>query len=139
MSARTKARKRAVEALFAADVRSSDSLEQLALARKLSADRQNQEDIFEYAREIVEGVRQHADEIDTFLEAYSQGWSVDRMPFVDRAIMRVACWEILKNDAVADEIAISEAVKLAKEYSTEESPSFINGLLSKISATKRAL
>lgn len=139
MSARTKARKRAAEALFAADIRSSDPTTQLELARELAADRQNQSEIFDYAKTIVLGVLKHADEIDTYLDAYSQGWPVDRMPFFDKAIMRVATWEILYNDEVADEVAISEAVNLAKEYSTEDSPGFVNGLLGKISATKRAL
>lgn len=139
MSARTKARKRAVEALFAADIRNADSLSQLDLSKEQAKGRQNQDEIFEYARQIVAGVQLHVNDIDTYLDAYSLGWSVNRMPYIDRAIMRVATWEILFNDEVADEVAISEAVALAKEYSTAESPGFVNGLLGKISSTKRAL
>ena len=139
MSARTKARKRAIEALFAADVRGDSASTQLEVAREQASGRQNQSEIFDYAKTIVSGVEQNQVDIDTYLEAYSQGWAVDRMPFVDRAIMRVGAWEILYNDDVADAVAIAEAVELAKEYSTDDSPTFVNGLLGKISSTKRAL
>jgi N utilization substance protein B len=139
VSARTKARKRAVEALFAADVRGDSASTQLEVAREQASGRQNQDEIFDYAKTIVTGVEKNQADIDTYLEAYSQGWAVDRMPFVDRAIMRVGAWEILYNDDVADGVAIAEAVELAKEYSTDDSPTFVNGLLGKISSTKRAL
>lgn len=101
--------------------------------------RQNQDEIFGYAAQIVDGVTSHVDEIDTYLEAYSQGWTIERMPALDRAIMRVATWEIIFNEEVPDSAAISEAVDLAREYSTDDSPAFVNGLLSKIAATKSAL
>lgn len=136
MSARTKARKRAVDAVFAADLRKISPLELLNETASLVADRQNQDEIFGYAREIVDGVIMHHDEIDELLETYSQGWTIDRMPHLDRAILRVAAWEILFNDGVPDPVAINEAVELAKELSTDESGGFINGLLSRISGTK---
>ena len=139
MSARTKARKRAVEALFAADIRSTDAVDQLAAAKAQAKQRQNQDDIFGYAEQLVAGVTSNLADIDTYLEAYSEGWSVERMPFFDRAVMRVAVWEILYNPEVSDPVAIAEAVALAKEYSTDESPSFVNGLLARISATKSAI
>lgn len=104
----------------------------------LAADRQNQEPIFGYARSIVQGIVDHHDEIDDLLETYSQGWALDRMPNLDRAILRVAVWEILYNDEVPDAVAVNEAVELAKEFSTEDSGSFINGLLSRVSSTKTA-
>ncbi len=107
--------------------------------RVQNIDRQNQVEIFAYANDIVVGVAAHIDEIDAYLEAYSQGWSLERMPALDRTIMRVAVWEIIYNDDVPDGVAIDEAVELAKEYSTDDSPSFINGLLHKVSSTKRAL
>ena len=107
--------------------------------RVQNIDRQNQVEIFSYANDIVVGVAAHIDEIDAYLEAYSQGWSLERMPALDRTIMRVAVWEIIYNDDVPDGVAIDEAVELAKEYSTDDSPSFINGLLHKVSSTKRAL
>ena len=136
MSARTKARKRAVDAVFAADLRKISPIELLNETASLAADRQNQDEIFGYARQIVDGVIDHHDEIDELLETYAQGWAIDRMPHLDRAILRVASWEILYNDEVPDPVAINEAVELAKELSTDESGGFINGLLSRISSTK---
>ncbi len=139
MSARTKSRKRAVDAVFAADIRGKSPIELLDDTLEQNSDRQNQDVIFAYARDIVEGVIKHKDEIDAYLEAYSQGWTLDRMPTLDRAIMRVATWEIVFNDDVPDSVAVNEAVEIAKEYSTDDSPAFINGLLNKIASTKTAL
>ncbi len=139
MSARTKSRKRAVDAVFAADIRGKSPIELLEDTLEQNAGRQNQDVIFAYALQILEGVIKHKDEIDAYLEAYSQGWALDRMPTLDRAIMRVATWEIVYNDEVPDSVAVNEAVELAKEYSTDESPAFINGLLHKIASTKTAL
>jgi N utilization substance protein B len=139
LSARTKSRKRAVDAVFAADIRGKSPLELLEDTLEQNAERQNQDVIFAYAQQIVEGVIKHKDEIDAYLEAYSQGWTIDRMPTLDRAIMRVATWEIVYNDDVPDSVAVNEAVELAKEYSTDDSPAFINGLLNKIASTKTAL
>ena len=138
MSARTKARKRAVDAVFAADLRKISPLQLLNDVADLAADRQNQDAIFGYARDIVEGIIEHHDEIDDLLESYSQGWALDRMPNLDRAILRCAVWEILHNEEVPDAVAINEAVDLAKELSTDDSGSFVNGLLSRIAATKSA-
>ncbi len=138
MSARTKARKRAVDAVFAADLRKISPLQLLNEVAELAADRQNQDPIFGYARQIVEGIIEFHDEIDDLLETYSQGWALDRMPNLDRAILRIAVWEILHNDEVPDGVAINEAVELAKELSTDDSGAFINGLLSRIAATKAA-
>ncbi len=138
MSARTKARKRAVDAVFAADLRKISPLQLLNEVAELAADRQNQDAIFGYARDIVDGIIEHHDEIDDLLETYSQGWALDRMPNLDRAILRCAVWEILYNDEVPDAVAINEAVALAKELSTDDSGSFVNGLLSRIAATKSA-
>ena len=138
MSARTKARKRAVDAVFAADLRKISPLTLLDEVAGLTADRQNQDEIFGYARQIVNGVIENHDEIDDMLDTFSQGWAIDRMPNLDRAILRCAVWEILHNDDVPDGVAINEAVEMAKELSTDDSGSFVNGLLSRISATKTA-
>ena len=138
MSARTKARKRAVDAVFAADLRKISPLTLLDDVADLAADRQNQEVIFGYARAIVQGVVDHHETIDDLLETYSQGWALDRMPNLDRAILRVAVWEILHNPDVPDAVAVNEAVELAKELSTDDSGSFVNGLLSRIASTKTA-
>ena len=138
MSARTKARKRAIDAVFAADLRKISPLTLLDEVAGLTADRQNQDEIFGYARQIVNGVIENHDEIDDLLDTYSQGWALDRMPNLDRAILRCAVWEIMHNDDVPDAVAINEAVEMAKELSTDDSGSFINGPLSRISATKTA-
>ena len=138
MSARTKARKRAVDAAFAADLRKISPLSLLDDVAEMAADRQNQDAIFGYARDIVQGVVDHHEEIDDLLETYSQGWALDRMPNLDRAILRVAVWEILHNPDVPDAVAVNEAVEMAKELSTDDSGSFVNGLLSRIASTKTA-
>lgn len=139
MSARTKARKRAVDALFAADLRDGMPNELLDEAEQQSEDRSAQGEIFSYAREAVIGILQHQAEIDDQLETYAQGWTLNRMPALDRAILRLATWEIMFNDQVPDAVAIDEAVELAKEYSTDASAGFVNGLLGKIVSTRTAL
>jgi N utilization substance protein B len=138
VSARTKARKRAVDAVFAADLRKISPLTLLDDVAELAADRQNQDAIFGYARAIVQGVVDNHEQIDDLLETYSQGWALDRMPNLDRAILRVAVWEIMHNAEVPDAVAVNEAVELAKELSTDDSGSFVNGLLSRIASTKTA-
>lgn len=139
MSARTKARKRAVDALFAADLRDGMANDLLDEAEQQSEDRASQGEIFNYARKAVLGVLQHQNEIDDELSTYAQGWSLTRMPALDRAILRLATWEILFNDEIPDAVAIDEAVEMAKEYSTDSSAGFVNGLLGKIVSTRTAL
>lgn len=138
MSARTKARKRAIDALFAADLRETKAADMLAETERLSPERSEQGEIFQYASACVSGVSANGQEIDETLETYAQGWTITRMPALDRAILRLACWEILFNDDVPDAVAVNEAVQIAKEFSTDDSPGFINGLLSKIASTKTA-
>ena len=128
----------ALDAVFAADLRKINPLLLLAATADEQLDRQNQEEIVGYARQIVEGVTANFAEIDDRIEAFSHKWSVERMPAVDRAILRVACWEILFNEEVPDGVAISEAVLLAAELSTEDSGTFVNGLLGAIAGTKSA-
>jgi transcription antitermination protein NusB len=128
----------ALDAIFAADMRKQNPIELLETTAEGQADRQNQDEIVGYARQIVNGITElHAD-IDDRIASFSHKWSIERMPAVDRAILRVAVWEILFNDEVPDQVAISEAVGLATEYSTDESGVFVNGLLSAISNTKAA-
>ena len=136
MSARSKARKRAIDALFSADLRDEMASTMVAAAESNSDEREAQREIFDYAGQIVTGVELNQLEIDETIETYAHGWSLKRMPALDRAILRAACWEILFNDQVPDAVAIDEAVELAKEFSTDDSPGFINGLLNKISATR---
>lgn len=92
-----------------------------------------------YTVEVVEGVTAMAESIDEFLQTYSQGWTLERMPAVDRIILRIGTWELLYNDDVPDGVAVSEAVELAKILSTDESPQFINGLLGRLQQIKPTL
>ncbi len=136
MAARTKARKRALDVLFEADQRDLDPL--TVLARRI-ADPATQSPVPQYTVDIVEGVVAHLERIDEVLATHSHGWTVARMPAVDRGLLRVGAWEILYNDDVPDAVAVSEAVSLAEELSTDESPSFVNGLLARIVDLKPTL
>lgn len=133
-SARGKARRRAVDILFEAEQRSVSPFDALR-------DRREKTDqiINPYTAEIVQGVAAMQEQIDEFLSTYSQGWSLERMPAVDRIILRVGTWELLYNDDVPDAVAVSEAVELAKVLSTDESPAFVNGLLGRLQQLKPTL
>jgi N utilization substance protein B len=134
VSARGKARNRALDVLFEAEQRSVSAFDVLKSRRE-----QTDQIVNPYTLEIVEGVVSHQVAIDEFLETYSQGWTLDRMPSVDRIILRIGTWELLYNDDVPDGVAVSEAVALAKTLSTDESPSFINGLLGRLQQLKPSL
>lgn len=136
MAARTKARKRALELLFESEQRGlnvADLLEQ-----RLESPT-TQHPLPDYTSTLVRGVIERWGVIDEALNTYSQGWTVDRMPAVDRALLRLGTWEIVWNDDVPDEVAISESVALAQGMSTDESPVFINGMLARISKVKVTL
>lgn len=128
-----------MDALFASDVTGQNALTLLELTRAEVGDRQNQDAIFDYAEMLVTGYLQNADSIDTQLRMLADNWSLERMPNVDRALLRLASWEILYNDEVPNEVAISEAVALAAEYSTEDSSKFVNGVLARLSKGSTAL
>ena len=132
MSARTKARKRALDILYQADVRGDEFGVTLAAEAKRAASEPTRESSWLYAREIVDGVIDNRDEIDEQITAVSKDWSLSRMPAVDRAILRMATWELLHNDEVPAAVAIDEAVELAKEYSTDDSGAFVHGVLGRI-------
>lgn len=127
MAARSKARKRAIDVLYESDLRASDPIatlrERVALADPPISD---------YAIELVEGVHDHAVRIDEILSAYSEGWTIERMPGVDRAILRLGLFELLWAADVPHPVAIDEAVELAKLLSTDESPRFVNGVLARV-------
>lgn len=123
-----------MDILFEAEQRSVSPLEALQ-ARREKTDTV----INEYSVEIIEGVMAHGTQIDEFLGTYSQGWTLDRMPAVDRMILRVGTWELLYNEDVPDTVAVSEAVQLATMLSTDESPTFINGLLGRLQQLKPTL
>ena len=139
MSARTKARKRALDALYASDVRGEEAIELLKQTEIEVQDRQNQQPIFDYAEMLVTGYFENAYQIDSEIQMLADNWSLERMPAVDRAILRMAAWEILHNSEVPNEVAISEAVSLAAELSTDESPKFINGVLARLAKGRQAL
>ncbi|MEZ7698373.1 transcription antitermination factor NusB [Rothia mucilaginosa] len=134
MNSRTKARLRALEVLFEADQRNEDYIEVLRRRRLYTVAQ-----ISAYSEEIVRGVRDHDEEIREFVETYARDWSFERMPAVDRAVLRIGTWELLYNDDVPDAVAISEAVGLARVLSTNESPKFVNGLLDKLRQVKPTL
>jgi N utilization substance protein B len=134
VSARSKARRRALDVLFEAEQRSVTPLEVMK-ARREKTDMV----IADYTVDIVEGVLTHREQIDEYLSTYSQGWTLERMPAVDRMILRIGSWELLYNEDVPDGVAVSEAVELAKMLSTDESPVFINGLLGRLQQLKPTL
>ncbi|MGN8130761.1 transcription antitermination factor NusB [Arthrobacter sp. RC1.1 241] len=134
MSARGKARNRALDVLFEAEQRSVSPFDVLRARRE-----KTDQIVNPYTVDIVEGVLSRQTAIDEFLETYSQGWSLERMPSVDRIILRIGTWELLYNDDVPDGVAVSEAVALAKTLSTDESPQFINGLLGRLQQLKPSL
>jgi N utilization substance protein B len=127
MSARSKARKRALDVLFESDQRGVDVLETLA-GRLAESD----PPVGEFTVELVEGVVAHGERIDELLTTYSQGWSLDRMPAVDRAILRLGVFELLWRDDVPDVVVIDQAVELARSLSTDDSPGFVNGILGRL-------
>jgi N utilization substance protein B len=138
VAARSKARKRALDILFEADQRS------VSVADVLSAtvDRRNsdkQPALHPYTVEIIEGVTNHDSRIDEILSTYSLGWTLDRMPAVDRAALRIGVFELLWVDDVPDAVAIAEAVELVSDHSTDESPAFVNGLLARVAEIKPRL
>ena len=134
MGARTKARKRALDVLFECELRDAP------LGSTLD-DRRDDPDLplNPYTIRLVEGVAEHRERIDELLQTYAEGWSLDRMPAVDRNLLRLAVYEIWYADVVPDSVAISEAVRLASELSTEESPAFVNGLLARLVELKPTL
>ena len=136
MSARTKARKRAVELLFEAEQRGVNVADLLTERVQTPT---TQHPLPEYTAEMVRGVVAHWGEINEALTTYSQGWALERMPSVDRAVLRVGAWEIVWNDDVPDKVAIAEAVELAGALSTDESPRFVGGLLGRVAEVKPTL
>lgn len=134
MSARGKARRRAVEILFEAEQRSEDAREVME-RRRLHSDSL----VAPYAEQLVLGVTMRRGELDEYLETYSQGWPLDRMPAVDRNVLRVGAWELLFNEDVPDGVAVAEAVNIAKELAGDDSPRFVNGLLGRLQEMKPTL
>ncbi len=127
MAARNTARKRAFQILFEGDQRGVGVQTVLADWIRLSWDDTRQPPVSEYTMELVEGYAQHARRIDELIAQYSVGWTLDRMPVVDRNILRLGAYELIWADGTPDAVVLDEMVQLAKEFSTDESPSFVNG------------
>lgn len=127
MSARHKARKRALDILFESQIRGVDPLGVLG-------DRQATPDgvMNPYTAELVEGVASQLADIDATIAQYARGWDLDRMPTADLCILRIATFELRHRDDVPASVAISEAVELAQDLSTDESAAFVNGVLGSI-------
>jgi transcription antitermination protein NusB len=127
VAARSKARKRALDVLFEADLRGADP------AATLSAWTERADPpVQDYARRLVEGVIEHQARIDELLTSYAEDWSLERMPLVDRTVLRLAAFEIVFCPDIPDAVAIDEAVELAKSLSTDDSPGYINGVLARL-------
>jgi N utilization substance protein B len=129
VGARTKARKRALDVLFEAEQRQLDPV--TLLAQRIT-EPGTEAPLPQYSVEIVEGVVAEQERIDELLATHAHGWTLDRMPAVDRGLLRIGTWEVLYNDDVPDAVAVDEAVELARSLSTDDSPSFVNGLLGRI-------
>ena len=134
MAARSKARKRALDVLFECEVRGLP-LGQTLDERVVAAD----PPVNEYTVRLIRGISEHQARIDELVATYAQGWSLERMPAVDRNALRIGVFEILYVDGVPDAVAISEAMALVRDLSTDDSPAFVNGVLGNIVRNKPAL
>jgi N utilization substance protein B len=134
MPARTKARKRALDILFEAEQRGIEPL-RLLDERQAAAD----PPVPAYAADLVRGVVANRERLDELISTYTQSWPLDRMPSVDRAVLRLGAFELLFVDDVPDAVALSEAVLLARQLSTDDSPGFVNGLLARLLSLKPTL
>lgn len=129
MAARTKARKRALDILFESELRGLP-LDATLEARRTDPDRP----LNDYTVQLVQGVADHRGDLDATIERYARGWTLDRMPAVDRNLLRIGIYELQYVDDVPAAVTLDEAVSLAKELSTEESPGFVNGVLASVAA-----
>ena len=138
MSARSKARKQSLDLLYEADIRGA-SASDLMVARDIDEEGPDARPIREFTKVLVEGVVANKRKIDELITTYAQGWDMDRLPAVDRNILRLGIYEIVWSTDLDDGIAIDEALKLAKELSTDESSGYIHGVLGKISMIKESI
>ncbi|WP_439565467.1 transcription antitermination factor NusB [Microcella sp.] len=138
MSARSKARKRALDMLYIADVRQVPIVEILAEEARRAAAAPQRASSWPYAEQIVRGVDESRHEIDALIEQHALGWTLARMPVVDRAILRMATWELRDNPEIPTAVAIAEAMELASVLSTDDSAPFVNGVLGSIAEDVRA-
>jgi len=137
LGARSKARRRALDVLFEAEQRAIDPA--VLLAQRVADPGTHASALPAYAVDLVTGVLDHQERIDELLTTYAQGWTLDRMPAVDRCALRLGTWEVLWNDQVPDAVAVDEAVALVSALSTDDSPGFVNGLLGRLVDLKPTL
>ena len=135
MSARSKARKQALDLLYESDIRGTELL-QILLARDVVEEGPDARPIREYTKELVNGVAENRRKIDELITTYAQGWDMDRLPAVDRNILRLGIFEILWSTEVPISVAIDESLALAKELSSDESSKYIHGVLGRIAGIK---
>ncbi len=138
MSARSKARKQTLDLLYECDIRGTNLMETLA-ARDIVEEGPEARPIREYTRELVNGIAQNSRKIDELITTYAQGWDMDRLPAVDRNILRLGIYEILWGKDLPTSVAIDEALTLAKELSSDESSKYIHGVLGRISSLKDSI
>ena len=138
MSARSKARKQSLDLLYESDIRGKTSIDLLEL-RDVFEEGPDARPIREYTKTLISGVDTHKRKIDELITTYAKGWDMDRLPTVDRNILRIGIFEILWQEDVPDAVAIDEALALAKEISTDESSGYIHGVLGRISSIRSDL
>src|ERR1019366_4167838 len=133
MSARRKARKKALDILFESDMRAVSA--DILLSER-AIDELSQSD---YVRTLVQGVTLHHEKIDELIHTYAEGWDMDRMPIIDRNLLRIALFEILWQESLDDKVAVSEPVEIAQELSTVDSGAYINGVLGRVILLKSVI
>ena len=138
MSASSKARKQTLDLLYEADIRSVSASELLAL-RDVVEEGPDAQPIREFTRELISGITSNRRKIDELISTYAQGWDMDRLPAVDRNILRLGIYEIVWSQDLDDGIAIDEALNLARELSTDESAGYIHWVLGRISTIKESI
>ena len=135
MAARSKARKAALDLLFESDLRGSSTVDLLA-GRLESSHTLDTPQLREYTTTLVEGVIAHKRKIDELISTYAQGWDLDRLPIVDRNVMRIGIYELLWGEGIDDAVAIDQALELVRLLSTDESANYVHGLLARIASIK---
>lgn len=138
MSARSKARKQSLDLLYEADIRGASAMELLTL-RDVTEEGPDARPIRDFTKHLISGVTDNKRKIDELITTYAQGWDMDRLPAVDRNILRLGIYEIVWSTDLDDGIAIDEALTLAKELSTDESAGYIHGVLGRISSIKESI
>lgn len=134
IGSRGRARRRALEILFEAEQRNTTPLEALQRRRD-----HTDQIINPYTSAIIDGVITHQEQIDELLSQYAYGWTMERMLAMDKSILRLGAWELLFNDDMPDAAAVDEAVNMAREYSNDDSPSYVNGVLGRLQDLKPTL